>query len=113
MSDELGSVFRTPQDALEAVLRVHNMVMSGGFSHALDPLVLSPSDFDEAIRGSQYFGADQLALLIARAAKTDPNDDNAIDERDAEYERLVPNDQYLEDLYGLQRDDASDGEPSI
>lgn len=113
MSDELGPAFRTPHDALEAVLRVHNMVVSGGFSHALDPLVLSSSDLDSAVRGFQYFGADRLTLLIARAAQADPDDDNAIDELDAEYDRLVPNDQYLEDLYGLHRDDASASEASV
>jgi hypothetical protein len=58
--------------ALAAVLRLHNMIMSGGLDHALD--VLAPDDFASAADGFRYLQLSNVAELVNQSQEA-PGDD--------------------------------------
>jgi hypothetical protein len=81
--------------ALSAVLRLHNMIMSGGLDHALD--VLTPEDFASAAGGFRYLQLSDIAELVEQAQGA-PSDDLA-EELDARYSALIPQDQVIGDRF--------------
>jgi len=81
--------------ALSAVLRLHNMIMSGGLDHALD--VLTPEDFASAASGFRYLQLSDVAELV-ELAQGAPTDD-LLEQLDARYSALIPRDQVISDQF--------------
>jgi hypothetical protein len=81
--------------ALSAVLRLHNMIMSGGLDHALD--VPTPEDFASAAAGFRYLQLSNVADLFEQAQGA-PGDD-LLEELDARYNALIPRDQVIGDQF--------------
>ena len=81
--------------ALSAVLRLHNMIMSGGLDHALG--VLTPGDFASAAGGFRYLQLSDVAELVEQAQGA-PGDD-LLEELDARYSALIPRDQVIGDQF--------------
>jgi hypothetical protein len=79
--------------ALAAVLRLHNMIMSGGLDHALD--ILTPRDFASAASGFRYLQLSNVAELLEQAQGA-PSDD-LLEDLDARYSTLIPQDQVIAD----------------
>ncbi|MFC6020472.1 hypothetical protein ACFP2T_30420 [Plantactinospora solaniradicis] len=79
---------------LWALLRVHGAVMSGGVGFAAD--VCSPEEFARSADASRYFGLPHLSRVIARVARSSPEED---EELQAAYDELVPLDQVLADAF--------------
>lgn len=81
--------------ALSAVLRLHDMIMSGGLDHALD--VLTPEDFASAAGGFRYLQLSDVAELVEQVQGA-PSDD-LLEELDARYRALIPRDQVIGDQF--------------
>ena len=88
--------------ALRALLSLHGPTMNGGVFHPFD--VLSEDEIAEALRGYRYFGLDAIAELFLRAkALIDSGADfrNFESALDLEYDKHVPDDQKLVDIFKL------------
>lgn len=70
------------------MLRLHDMIMSGGLDHALD--VLTSEDFAPAAGGFRYLQLNDVAELVEQARGA-PSDHLA-EEPDARYSALIPQD---------------------
>lgn len=93
-----GPAPRAGDTALSSAMAFHNMVMSGGFDHAFD--VLTPDQIAEASNGYRYLKFDSVAELIDRVpAALDAALDDQIEELEARYAALVPQDQTLADHF--------------
>ena len=77
------------------MLRLHDMIMSGGLDHALD--VLTPEDFASAAGGFRYLQLSDVAELVEQVQGA-PGDD-LLEELDARYSALIPRDQVIGDQF--------------
>ena len=75
------------------MLRLHNMIMSGGLDHALD--VLTPEDFVSAEGGFRYLQLNNVAELVEQAQGA-PSDHLA-EELEARFSALIPQDHVISD----------------
>ena len=104
-----GPAPRPGDTALTAVLRLHNMIMSGGLDHALD--VLTPEDFASGAGGFRYLQLSDVAAIVEQA-QGGPSDDS-LEELDARYSALIPRDQVIGDqLEGLLQQRPDDFAPT-
>jgi hypothetical protein len=78
---------------LRALLRVHNVIMSGGPNHAAD--VCSPKEIAAAAAASVYYGLAGLDNVIRRLPDAAADEEAELDVDEA-YHRLVPNDDALD-----------------
>lgn len=83
---------------LAATLAAHAAVMNGGVAHAVR--ALGRARLTEACAGLRRFGLGEVASLFETAAAiTTAIGDSATTSLDAEYARLVPDDQLLADRF--------------
>jgi len=85
--------------ALADLLYAHGLVMNGGVLHAVG--CMTAQELFDAGAGYQYYGLNDAAFLLSRAAIIDAGNDLESQGRnlDSEYGRLIPSDSSLTERF--------------
>jgi hypothetical protein len=92
-----GPNSREGDSALAALLLFHGMAMNDGIDHAMH--VLSSDEYASALKGFRYFGLEQAAAVLEKAAGATQLQ---LEQLNAEYGAVVPSDSTLVRAFQLK-----------